>query len=157
MTPNGKYQAKCRECGKLVVEFPILDIPIIGQPDEKAKKVMSAMATHIGTKHPEKLAAGMALVQDFQAFLILSQFETGDPSITARFETIRAGMQALTRKYTLSDGQIQTLLVELESANQFNVATVAQAMRKLRDVLTEQGEYAPKVPGIQTPQSNLIV
>lgn len=153
-TPEGKYRAQCRICGKVVCEFPVLDIPIIGQPDDKAKRVLTILGTHIASKHGEQFQAGLALVGDFQAFLLLSQFETGDPSIQARAETIRAGLQALTRKFTLSDAHIERMVVDLDSANQLTAANVITAIRQIRDVLMEQGRYAPT---IDKPQSSLVV
>ena len=129
-SPTGRYQAKCRICHKTVAEFPVLDIPIIGQPDAKAKKVLNILGTHIATKHDEQFAAGMTLVADFQAFLLLSQFTTDDPTITARFETIRAGMQALTRKFMLSDQHINEAVVALDSSNQLNAENVTALIRQ---------------------------
>ena len=151
---TGRYQAKCRICGKVVAEFPVLEIPVIGHPNEKAQKVLTILGTHIATRHHEQFVAGGQLVADFQAFLVMSQFETQDPTIGARAETIRAGLQALTRKYMLSDQHIEQAIVALDSQNQLNTETVGALIRQLRDVLTEQGQYAPK---LETPQSTLVV
>jgi len=156
-SPNGRSEAKCQLCGKVIAQFPHLDIPIIGQPDEKTRKVLTILGTHIATKHTDKFAAGMALVQDFQAFLILTQFQVTDPSIAERAEAIRAGMQALTRKFTLNDRQLDDAIIGLESAGQLNAENVKALIRQMRDVLTESGDFAPKVETIQTPQSSLIV
>jgi hypothetical protein len=154
MTPNGKYKASCRICGKTVTEFPILNIPIIGEPDAKATQVMTIMGRHIAIHHGEQFGAGLQLSKDFQAFLILSQFECNDPSVQARAEAIRAGMQALTRKFTISDQQLRDGIVALDSEGQLNAETVIQFIKEIRDVLIEQGQYAPQ---IEQKQSSLIV
>lgn len=151
MTPNGKYKAKCTQCGQVVAEFPILDIPIIGEPDARAKKVMTILGTHIMTKHGDQFAAGMHLIGDFQAFLIMSMFQTEDPSIQARAETVRAAIQRYTRKFTISDQQIQAAVVEIDSAGQLNAETVQKLFKEIRDVLTESGEHAPQLEKQQSP------
>jgi hypothetical protein len=153
MTPNGKHSATCRACAKFI-EFPMLDVPIIGEPNAKAKAVLTKMGSHILTGHHDQFQAGLQLVQDFQGFLILSMFETTDPTLQTRAETVRAGMQAFTRKYTLSDAQLQETVVKLDAAGQLTADNVLAVMRELRDVLSEQGSYAPK---LETPQPSLIV
>src|SRR5512143_3573528 len=97
-TPEPRYTAVCRVCHQTVTEYPPLDIPIIGQPNAKAEKVLMIMGTHIAKKHPEQFGAGISMVKDFQAFLVVSQFVVDDPSMQRRFELIRAGVQALSRK-----------------------------------------------------------
>lgn len=153
-TLDGKYRAQCRICGKEIARFPVLDIPIIGQPGEKAKKVMKILGAHIATKHTEQFAAGMAMIQDFQAFLILSQFEVSDPTIRQRFEAIRAGMQMLTRKFTMSDQHISDAVTALDSANQLTPENVKLFVREVRDILTEQEKHGPQ---IEQAQSNLVI
>ena len=148
-----RYQAVCRVCRKTVAEFPILEIPIVGQPNDRARKVLTIMGKHMAAEHNDQFQLGLSLISDFQAWLIMSQFETGDPSVIGRAETVRAGMQVITRKFTLSDQQIQDSVVALDSQNQLTAENVTALLRGLRDALTEQGQYAPRLE----PNSRLVV
>lgn len=147
------YTAVCRFCRKPVAQFPILDVPVIGQPNDRAKKVLTILGMHIAKEHTDQYGAGLTLIQDFQAWLILSQYETNDPTINARCEVIRAGMHGLTRKFFLNDAQLRENVVALDSKGQLNAENVIALIKELRDVLTEQGRYGPQLE----PQNRLVV
>src|SRR5919108_3442086 len=136
---------RCNSCS-YNLEFNALNIPIIGEAGNNAQKVIEKMGKHLYDKHREVFAQGLALVGDFQSFLIASQFTCTDMRMLARIEFVRAGMQVLTRKNVIGDRAIEEAVIALDSKNQPTANTVIALLKEFRDVLSEQGKHAPQVP-----------
>lgn len=142
---TGKYTTTCKLCRQKVAEAPALDIPIVGDPGKRGKKLMQVLTTHLGTHHPQEFAQGAALLDETLSFLVLAAFQHEDPSVDPRIEAIRAQLFARVRKNTLADSMLEHIVagfgLDPEDAQKVN-----EAMRSIRDACCEFGEFAPRVP-----------
>jgi hypothetical protein len=147
MAPALEYVTSCRICGKDVARSVSLDIPIMGQPGQRAEKLLALLVKHLTAAHLPEFQKGMALLQEFQAFCVLNAFAFGDPSIMPRLELTRASVFASVRKNVITDEAIVKLATELSPDVNGNDPKVIEVMKAVRDACCELGPYAPKIPG----------
>ena len=144
MTPNLEYITKCRVpgCNKEFVSNA-LDIPIIGQPNERVVRFVTALYDHLGKKHPEVMQRITGAIQEYMGFLVVGMFEVSDPKLLEMREHIRATLARIFRRFQISDGDIQDRIarLELDPEEEEGLNTL---LRDMRDLLTEQGNYAPR-------------
>lgn len=154
MTPKLEYITRCRVpgCNKEFVSSP-LDIPIIGRPNERVVKFVGALVEHIQKKHPQAMPNISAAVQEFTGFLVISMFEVADPKLQEMTEHVRASLAKLSRRFNISNEDIQDRVARmgLDPEEEDGLNTL---LRDMRDLLTEQGSYAPK---IQQPADKPLV
>ena len=144
MTPNLEYITKCRVpgCNKEFVSTP-LDIPIIGQPNARVVKFVTALGEHIQKKHPQLMQNIAGAIQEYTGFLVVSLFEVNDPKLLEMRENIRATISKVSRRFQVSDADIQDRVARLElDPEQEEGLNIL--LRDMRDLLTEQGSYAPQ-------------
>jgi hypothetical protein len=144
MTPNLEYITKCRVpgCNKEFVSTPV-DIPIIGQPNARTVKFVTALMEHVQKKHPQMMQNIAGAIQDYTGFLVVSLFEVNDPKLLEMREHIRAIIAKVSRRFQISDADIQDRVarMELDSEDEEGLNVL---LRDMRDLLTEQGRYAPQ-------------
>ena len=144
MTPNLEYITKCRVpgCNKEFVSNA-LDIPIIGQPNERVVRFVTALYDHLGKKHPEVMQRIAGAIQEYMGFLVVGMFEVADPKLLEMREHIRATLARISRRFQISDADIQDRVarLELDPEEEEGLNTL---LRDMRDLLTEQGNYVPK-------------
>lgn len=137
-----KYETRCRACGQIFRAAP-LDIPVVGHADERLVKFVQALAAHIQKEHPDTMTLVAANIQEITGFLVLSVFESQDPSLTARFQSARYALQTATRQNKVTDETIQDKLAGLGLAQE-EIEKVSPFIKDLRDFLCEEGSYKPK-------------
>jgi len=141
-----EYITRCRVpgCNKPFVS-DALDIPIIGQPNDRVIKFVTALMDHLQKKHPQIMMQVSAAIQEYMGFLVCSMFELADPKLLDMRERIRAGIAQASRRYQISDADIQARLetLELEPEDEEGLGIL---LRDFRDLLTEQGKYALTLP-----------
>lgn len=137
-----KYQTTCRICGQVFRAAP-LDIPIIGQADRRLVQFVQALASHIQKEHPDTMNLVASNIQEVTGFLVLSTFRIEDPTLTARFQSMRYALQTVTRQNRVDDKTILDKLAGL-GLSQPEIETVAPLVKDLRDFLCEEGSYKPK-------------
>lgn len=144
MTPNLEYLTKCRVpgCTKEFVSSP-LDIPIIGKPNERVVKFVTALMDHLGKKHPEVMMRVSNAIQEYMGFLVVSMFELNDPRLIEMRERIRAEIAVLSRRNNIPDSMIDGKIAEL-GFDDTDAEGLRILLRDMRDLLTEQGNYAPR-------------
>jgi hypothetical protein len=144
MTSNLEYITKCRVpgCTKEFVSTPF-DIPIIGQPNARVVKFIMALAEHLEKKHPQMIENIDGASKEYTGFLIVSLFEVNDPKLLEMRENIRATIAKVSRRFQISDADIQDRVarMELDSEDEEGLNVL---LRDMRDLLTEQGGYAPQ-------------
>ncbi len=151
-----KYKTFCKLCPQSegayqkIAEAPSLDIPIVGDPGKRAKDFLGTLGKHLTKHHAQQFAEGLAMFQEFQAYLIFSAFEFEDPTITPKLEMIRAAIFAMVRKNSLSDDSLRHLVAGW-GLDPDDAKKVLDGFKAIRDVLCEVGVHAPKIT------SNLIV
>lgn len=138
-----KYTTRCRVpgCNQEFASSP-LDIPIIGQPNARVVKFVTLLMEHVQKKHPQAMQAISASVQEFMGFMVVAMFECGDPKLTAMFEHVRATVQKFSRRFQISDAEIQDRIARLELDPE-DEEGLQILLTDMRDLLTEQGSYAP--------------
>lgn len=144
MTPNLEYITKCTAPGcKKEFISSALDIPIIGQPNERVVKFVTALYDHMNSKHPEIMARIAQAIQEYMGFLVVGMFEVSDPKLLEMREHIRAQVAKVSRRFQISNADIQDRVarLELDPDEEEGLNTLLQDMR---DLLTEQGRYAPQ-------------
>ena len=144
MTPNLEYITKCRVpgCNKTFVSNPF-DIPIIGQPNARIVEFVRALMEHLQKKHPQMMQNIAGAIQEYTGFLVVSLFEVNDPKLLEMREHIRATIAHVSRRFQISDADIQDRVarMELDSEDEEGLNVL---LRDMRDLLTEQGRYAPQ-------------
>ena len=140
--PTLEYITRCRVsgCGKQFVSSP-LDIPIIGQPNDRVVKFVTALMEHVSKKHPQAMQQIAGAVQEYMGFLVVSMFQCQDPQLAQLQERVRASIAKVSRKLTISDAEIQDKVarLELDPDKEEGLNTL---LRDMRDLLCEQGRYA---------------
>jgi hypothetical protein len=106
---------------------------------------MKVLLKHLATHHTRELAEGAALLNEFQAFRILSAFEYEDASMEPRLENIRAAIFAIVRKNGFVDSALEHVVAGF-GLDPEDAAKVNEALRAVRDACCELGEFAPRVP-----------
>lgn len=118
------------------------------KPDETSApahiiQFVMALSAHLTDKHRPEIDAMSVGIQDFVGLQTLNHFETTDPSVEARIERVRYMLHKNTRKIFFTDAAI-TDIVERMELEEDQAATVAAAMREMRDVYEESGNWAPE-------------
>jgi len=147
---TGRYVTTCKLCRRAVAESPALEIPIIGHPGKRVEDLLKVLLKHLTKHHAAELMEGAALLNEFQAFRILSAFDYEDPTMTPRLENIRAAIFALVRKNGFTDASIQHIVAGF-GLDPEDAAKVNEAMRTVRDACCEFGQWAPKIPAPNQP------
>jgi hypothetical protein len=142
---TGKYRTTCRLCGKAVAESGPLEMPIIGNPGDKAAALTTILYRHLSRHHKDELIQGSALASEVPPFFILAAFQSEDPTLTARVEQVRAAIFALVRKNSMQDSMIEHIVATI-GLDPDDAKKVAEAMRALRDACCEMGTFAPSTP-----------
>ena len=152
MNPTLDYTTRCRVpgCTKTFVSTA-LDVPIIGQPDAKIVKFVTALMDHMQKKHPQEMTVISQLVQQFLGFIVVSQFEIADPKLLEMREAVRASMARMSRRFIISDADILDKVARLE-LDPDDEEGIGILLRDMRDLLTEQGDYAPNPSQSTHPQ-----
>ena len=153
--PVPEYSTECLICHKPQM-FPAMSIPILGEPGAKERDYIMRLLKHVGQKHTEEFRQGLALVQQFQSFLALSQFRSDDPEVQKVFEAWRADFFRRARKNVPSDANLDELANALQFDTQENYEKAMRGMRAIRDLCCELGECAPRAledaaPMVQVP------
>lgn len=149
-----EYMTRCivPGCGKEFVS-DALDIPIVGQPNERVVRFITGLMNHVQTKHPAAMVQIAGAMQEYMGFLVVSMFSAEDPAIVQMKESVRATIFRFARRMQITDADIQDRIARLEldpdEEEGLNIL-----LRDMRDLLTEQGSYAPKVP---TPAQKPLV
>ena len=152
--PNVEYVTRCRVqgCGKQFLSSP-MDIPIIGQPNDRVVKFVTALMEHVSKKHPQAMQQIAGAVQEYMGFLIVTMFQCQDPQLSQLQERVRASIAKVSRKLTITNEEIQDRVARLglDPDEEEGLQTL---LRDMRDLLTEQGSYAP--PNGQPASSPLV-
>jgi hypothetical protein len=123
--------------------------PIIGEDDDQhAVRIIGILHRHMEQFHRQHfkrilqesqlIGAGMAGLK------VIQSFEIGDAVVLAKCDITRAFIHAATRKNTLSDQDLKGLIEAAIPPSPFSKAIEAAALplaQKIRDILSEQGEY----------------
>jgi hypothetical protein len=143
MNPTLDYTTRCRVpgCTKKFVSSA-LDIPIIGQPGDHLDRFMAAVGKHMQAKHPSIVAEATQLKEVFVGFLISQHLELQDPALIEMRESIRALLFRMSRRNNIPDSVIDGKIAELGFEEE-DAEGLRALLQDLRDLLTEQGRYAP--------------
>jgi hypothetical protein len=147
-TPPLKYLTKCRICNVEFAKSP-MNIPIVGQPNQQVVEFVNALFNHLQQKHPKETAQIFGGIQEFTGLLVLSKFQYQDPQLRALGENVRAGIHRFTRRYNVTDEQIAEKVTEaarMLDLSPEELAGFSALLCDTRDLLTEQGNFAPKPP-----------
>lgn len=131
-----------------------LEIPIVGHPGDRVTKFVMALMSHLQSKHPEVMKQVSGSIAEFTGWLVVSAFACQDPSLAAVQERVRGGIHRASRRITLTDEQIQQRIAAviqetgIEEADEVGMWTegLNTLLQDMRDLLLEQGRYAPQSP-----------
>ena len=142
--PTLDYTTRCRVpgCTKTFVSSA-LDIPIIGQPNAQVVKFVTALMDHVDKKHPQAMVQISGAIQEYMGFLVVSMFECEDPKLLEMREHVRATIAKFSRRFIISDADIKDRVARLE-LDPDDEEPLAELLKDMRDVLCEQGRYAPQ-------------
>jgi hypothetical protein len=148
------YIAKCRFCGMTPPPMPPF-VPLVGgQIDPKIIAFVQALQKHVEKKHPVEFAKMGQTIMQFTGYAAVSAFEIQDPVISGMQEAVRAALHKFTRRMWITDEEIQDRVARLELETADLDAGVSLLLRDMRDLLTEEGAYAPSQqakPALVTP------
>jgi len=146
MTPTLEYITKCRVkgCKKRFVSDPF-EIAIIGKPDDKLVKFVSALYEHMAKEHPDHMQNISGSIQQIMGYMVAASFEIQDPQLLAMQEAIRHQLHKVTRRINVTDEQIVERVEATGIDDEYNEDVIG-LIQDLRDLLTEDGRYAPQAP-----------
>ena len=149
--PTMEYTTRCKMpgCKKVFITDPF-EPPIIGQPNARFLRLADKLSEHLNDKHPEMVQRGIGAIIEYGRLLTFSMFESTDPNILETLEPVRAAVQTFTRRYKISDEEIQDKVSRLE-VDPEDEQGVAMLLGDMRDMLTEQGRYAPNSQSEEAP------
>jgi hypothetical protein len=137
----------CRICNQAINFGP----PIIGENDQaRTLRMMATLHRHLEKYHlqhfKEIIREATGIYAGILGLKLIQSYHVGDVALLAAAEITRAPIHAATRKNTLTDTTLQMLVDDFAAATAgpFAKTVAAAAMplaRKLRDILSEQGEY----------------
>ncbi len=148
-TPAPMYRTVCKICGVTLQQAPF--VPMVGSninPD--IIQFVLKLQKHLETKHKEQAThIGNNLMQ-FTGFSTVSHFGIQDPILIGMQEAVRAALHRSTRKAFITDAQIQDRIARM-GFNEEDAAGLLTLMREMRDILCEEGAYAPSSSPATTP------
>jgi hypothetical protein len=138
-----EYTTRCkvRGCTKTFISAPF-EVPIVGQPQERIGKFVAALMNHMDSKHPEQMAKMKGSIEQYVGFVLGVAFEIEDPQLLQMREDVRAALHRFTRREFITDADIldRVARIGLNPEEQEGVYTL---LRDMRDILCEEGRYAP--------------
>jgi hypothetical protein len=143
--PLPTYATECLLCHRKQ-QNPPLNIPLVGKPGKHVEEFLKKLLVHVGAKHTKEMELGGQLLQQYQAFLLLSQFESEDPSVQQLLEMIRAQVFMRSRRNVPTDADLETLAANCTFETERDYKKAYDAMRAIRDLCCELGAAAPKFP-----------
>jgi hypothetical protein len=143
--PKLEYITRCRipGCKKTFVSDPF-GLEIIGKPGDRIVKFVSRLIEHAQTDHPQQWAQISGAIQQYMGFMIVRMFEIQDPQLLGMQEGIRAALHHFTTRLTITDEEIQSRVARI-GLDPEQEEGVGLLLRDMRDLLTEQGQYAPQL------------
>ena len=138
-----EYLTKCRvpNCGKEFASDPF-DVPIVGAPQERIVKFVTALMGHVQKKHPEQMEQISGAIQQYMGYMIVAVFEVADPKLLEMQEAIRHALHKFTQRVVITDEQIAARVRSLGLPPEVEEG-IDTLIRDMRDLLTESGRYAP--------------
>lgn len=164
------YKTTCILCRK---EFSAAGVDAYepGKPiPPRTGRMIAALVKHLEAEHKSILIGApsgmyevlMAAAQEFFAYLVIVRtFQSEDPNIALFADAARHSVHALTRaRRPPTNEEIEQRVSEIfgdfgaakKITKEQAIAQTAIALVELRDVLTEQGKFAPGIPQEQ-PQT----
>jgi hypothetical protein len=141
--PQVMYLTKCRFCGMQPPPMPPF-VPILnGGIDPKMIAYIGELQKHIEKKHPEQFVAMRQTILQITGWTAVSAFEVQDPLIRTLQEAVRAALHKFTRRLFITDAEIQDRAARLGLDAEQQEGLV-MLLRDMRDLLTEEGAYAPQ-------------
>lgn len=119
------------------------------QPPEAIGKFIQALGSHLAKEHPQALASIQQMGAMFQALLLMKNFQTTDPGVHRAAELTRHFIYKLTQRAEFGDSDIKRFIHDTVGAEG---EIGFDELCDFRDLLQENGKYAPK-----TPEPNRIV
>ena len=136
-----KHKVTCPHCQWSMEAAPFA--PLIGGGfDNRLARYIGELKNHIERHHPEW---GME-VGFFSAFLIAVGFRLEDPFLLQMAEGLRYALHRKTRRVHITDDQIDARVSRIEELGERERNAVAALLKDMRDVICEQGQYAPQKP-----------
>jgi hypothetical protein len=138
-----KYAVSCPRCSWKMEAAPF--VPVVGgATDPRLLRYIGKLKEHVEQKHPDVAMQ----IGAFSAFLIAAAFKLEDPLLLKMHFDLRYALHRMTRAKLITDEEIQDRVSRIEELDRRQQEAVSFLLRDMRDVLTEQGEYAPKQPSV---------
>ena len=124
-------------------------VPIIGETEQaRTLRMMASLHRHLEKYHLQHFIEIIREATGFYAGMmglkLIQSYHVGDAALLAASEITRAPIHAATRKNTLTNEELQRMVANTIPASPFAKSLENAAMplaRKIRDFLSEQGEY----------------
>ena len=159
-TTQLQYQTRCRFCGMTPPPQPPFVRMADGSFDPKLIKFAQELQKHIEKHHKAEFAAMVNQLMRFTGFATVGAFEIQDPLLVETQEQIRADLHRRTRKTYISDEHIAAKVEEFGPAEfgtplHLSATAFVALLRDMRDLLCEEGPYAPATSPAQKPLVSL--
>jgi len=139
---NLEYSTECQLCHKVRKHKPT-SIPLNGTLGTYETGLLRDFTAHVATKHRKQLETGVVLIQQYQTFLLLTQYKSTDPQIERVIESMRADIFRRCRKNVPSDEDLKMVAERCNFPDEETATKAWQAMRAIRDLCCELGAAAP--------------
>jgi hypothetical protein len=150
------YTTTCRICGDRLQTSAF--VPLVGgkQIDPALVQFVVKLQKHVQQKHPEHAQHVHAEVMQFTGYATLSAFNVQDPVLVGMQEAVRFALHRGTRRAWITDAQIDDRIRALDLAlARDEEAGLRILLRDMRDLLCEEGAYAPSDSSASKPLVSL--
>ena len=150
------YTTTCRLCGDRL-HTPAF-VPLVGkQVDPAVVQYVIRLQKHVQSRHPEHAQTVQNEIAQFTGYAILSAFVVQDPILVTMREAVRGALHKGTRRMFITDAQIDDRIEALEADNHsdsdppIDLNLLRILLRDMRDLLCEEGPYAPATEPASKP------
>jgi hypothetical protein len=149
MAPAPMYRTVCKLCGVTLQQAPF--VPMVGSNvNPEIIQFVLKLQKHLEKNHKEQAQFIGGSLMQFTGFATVNHFKIQDPILVEMQEAVRAALHRFTRKAFITDAQIQDRVAQL-GFNEEDAAGLYKLMREMRDILCEEGAYAPSSLPAQQP------
>jgi hypothetical protein len=148
-TATPMYRTVCKHCGVTLQTPPFT--PMIGADvNPEIIQFVLKLQKHMAKSHPEQSGHVQGSIAQFTGFACVANFGIQDPILVGMQEAVRAALHRFTRRAFITDAQIEDRIAQL-GFDSDAAAGLNTLMREMRDILCEEGAYAPSSSPASTP------
>jgi hypothetical protein len=156
-TATPMYRTVCKHCG-VTMQVPAFTPMIGADVNPEVIQFVLKLQKHMLKAHPVTAQQMQGSIAQFTGFACVANFGIQDPILIGMQEAVRAALHRFTRRAFITDEQIRERLEELRFGVEnssgmltLDASGLFKLLKEFRDILCEEGAYAPSSSPASTP------